>query len=475
LSEHEHDHSHEDEDVTKGFPLPASKEKIDSLKVAKILLTVFSCLTLGVGVYFAIAMYIPLGGFHNVIAVGIAQFCGFLMIAYLLVTLLLLKLIPKEKKSSAEQDDFALRQASKKHIKINKLPLRKIVAVLGLGLVIVNSIPLLMTPVAIQTAENEFEEAYGENWRDQIPDNINSFFMQSQFNLYNYFVGFPHPDVNVDRNVEYFRDTAQDNYFLFDVYYPKSTTRELPGHNSTIIKIHGGGWTEGDKSEGHTLWINKYLAAQGYIVFDIQYGLLDTGSHVLPTPEHVLGNYNLSDMIRHIGIFTYLLESNFSTIYQARLDSVFVMGGSAGGHLTGVVGLGYNDAYFAGNFSNALTLKGIVPIYPANDIEHIDSGDRASIIDGDRSTNPLAYEKFTPSELADANDPDAIFFQGTHDGMVPPKNSEDIEAALEAVGVNGIVCMFPFAAHANDYLTNNNFAQVWCYYLERFLYLQQIV
>lgn len=472
MSKEEHHHSHDEQVVSKGFPLPASKEPLDKIKVLKIILAVLSCLTLSIGIYFTIVMYIPLGGFHNAIAVAVAQFCGFLMIIYLLETILLLKLIPrKTKKSMKTQDDITLRKPSKR----SQIPARKIVIVVGLSLFFVNSIPLLMTPVAIQTAENEFSDAYGENWRDQIPSHINSFFMDSPFNLYNYFVGFPHPDINVDRNIEYHRIDS-DTYFLFDVYYPKATTRELPGHNSTIIKIHGGGWTTGDKSEMHTLWINKYLAAQGYIVFDIQYGLLDVEEGLsLPTPAHVLGDFNLSDMVSHIGIFVDRLEDTFAPLYQARTDSVFIMGGSAGGHLTGVVGLGYNDPYFSPYFgTNSITIKGIVPIYPANDVEHIDSGERASLIDGDRSTNPLAYEKFTPSALADANDPDAIFFQGTHDGMVPPKNSEDIEAALEAVGVNGIVCMFPFAAHANDYLTNNNFAQVWAYYLERFLYLQVI-
>lgn len=471
MSKEEHHHSHDEQVVSKGFPLPASKEPLDKIKVLKIILAALSCLTLGIGVYFTLVMYFPLGGISTALSMGVAQFCGFLMILYLLATLLLLKLIPRASKSTPNsQDELTLKRTSKKR----EIPARKIVVVVGLSLFFINSLPLLMTPVAIQTAENEFEDAYGENWGDNIPAHINSFFMASQFNLYNYFVGFPHADCNVDRNIVYHTIDA-DTYFMFDVYYPKATTRELPGHNSTIIKIHGGGWTTGDKSEMNTLWINKYLAAQGYIVFDIQYGLLNTSENMgLPTPEHVLGDFKLTDMVEHIGIFTYLLETNFSSIYQADLNSVFIMGGSAGGHLTAVVGLGYNDPYFQGNFSNALTLKGIVPMYPVNDAEHVASGGRASLIDGTPESNPLAFEKFSPSNLVDANDPDALFFQGTHDWLVPPSNAQAIESALEAVGLNGILLMFPFAGHAHDYLTNNNFAQVWVYYLERFLYLQQI-
>ncbi len=149
------------------------------------------------------------------------------------------------------------------------------------------------------------------------------------------------------------------------------------------------------------------------------------------------------------------------------------MGNSAGGHLTGVVGLGYNDPYFAGNFSTALTIKGIVPIYPANDAKGFISGDRKGLLKGDTDSNPLDFEKFTPSNLADEDDPAAIIFHGTSDGLVPIKESEKIEDALESEDVDCIHLKFPFAAHANDFMANNNFSQVWIYYLERFLYLEQ--
>jgi len=448
----------------------SSLNKDKALTRVKITLKVLCILMFGLGIFFTISMLYPLTMISVILAVGIAQVSGFLIFLYLLSTVLLLKLTPKLRARKIKREE----ERAPNQLIMQKNILRKVIVVIGLGLVFVNILPLIFTPSAIVDAENEFADVFGENWRDKIPEEVELYFQPSQFNLFNYFFGFPQPDCNIDRDITYL-DLGNGKYFNFDAYYPKETSRQLPGNRSIIIKIHGGAWTAGDKSEFHTLWINKYLAAQGYIVFDIQYGLLDVADafDMLPTPKNVLGNYTLHDMIYHIGYFTKIVEDQLIDRYNANNGSVFIMGGSAGGHLTGVVGLGYNDPYFAGNFSSALNLKGIIPMYPANDAKHVASGDRETLIPGTPETNPLAFEKFTPSKLTDANDPPALIFQGLNDWMTPPTNSRTIELNMESSGVDAIVLEFPFASHANDYITSNNFAQIWLYYLERFLYLEQ--
>ncbi|MHA1194400.1 MAG: alpha/beta hydrolase [Promethearchaeota archaeon] len=171
-------------------------------------------------------------------------------------------------------------------------------------------------------------------------------------------------------------------------------------------------------------------------------------------------------MVYQIGNFTKLLETTHASTYNANLNSVFIMGGSAGGQLTGVIGLGYNDPYFAGNFSNAIKIKGIVPIYPPDFAPSF-------LLPGDELSNPLAFEKFTPSNLADASDPPSLIFQGLRDDLVTLDNALRIKDSLNGVGVNCILLTFPFAAHASDLIVGNSFSQVWVYYLERFLYMSQ--
>ncbi|MHA1106562.1 MAG: alpha/beta hydrolase [Promethearchaeota archaeon] len=323
----------------------------------------------------------------------------------------------------------------------------------------------MSTPFSIQNAENEFNLAYGSDWRSTIPNQVESYMSPTQFNLYGYFLGFPIKDCNVDVDVLYYDNDGIKLYF--DAYYPKGDGSRLPGNNSVIIKIHGGGWQHGDKSLGNVLVLNKYLASQGYVVFDIQYGLFDSGdSSFIPTPDYVKGNFTLHDMVYQIGNFTKLLETTHASTYNANLNSVFIMGGSAGGQLTGVIGLGYNDPYFAGNFSNAIKIKGIVPIYPPDFAPSF-------LLPGDELSNPLAFEKFTPSNLADASDPPALIFQGLRDDLVTLDNALRIKDSLNNEGVNCILLTFPFAAHASDLIVGNSFSQVWVYYLERFLYISQ--
>jgi len=383
----------------------------------------------------------------------ITQISCFLMFLYIPALILLLKL--------------KIRKHSRKKWK------KAIILAIGTFLVVSNALPLISTPISVQIAENEFNHAYGSNWRSKIPSRIESYFLPSQFNLYNYFLGFPHADCNVETDILYYG--SENIRLYFDVYYPKGDGSQLPGNNSIIIKIHGGSWQFGDKSLGNVLLLNKYLASQGYVVFDIQYGLLDAGgSSFIPTPDYVKGNFTLHDMVRQIGNFTKQLASNFASRYNGNIKSVFIMGGSAGAHLTAVIGLGYNDPYFAGNFSNALKIKGIIPIYPPNFAEYYFVKEPLSrLIPGDPTTNPLAFKKFTPSNLVDPNDPPAIIYQGLRDDLVPLINAKTIEQSLESNGVKCMLLEFPFAAHASDLIIGNSFSQVWIYYLERFLYLER--
>ena len=118
--------------------------------------------------------------------------------------------------------------------------------------------------------------------------------------------------------------------------YPPITESVLPGQNSTIIRIHGGGWTTGNKGLDNMMQMNKYFAAQGYCVFDIQYGLNNESSILASlkfiTPLNVQGNFSINDMVSQIGSFC-----QFLTVHQAdygvNLSSVFILGGVGWGQL----------------------------------------------------------------------------------------------------------------------------------------------
>jgi acetyl esterase/lipase len=249
---------------------------------------------------------------------------------------------------------------------------------------------------------------------------------------------------------------------LFDAYLPPST-RNLPGANSTIIRIHGGGWTVGDKGTGNMPLMNRYFATQGYCVFDIQYGL-NNQSNILPfaesiTPQTVKGNFSINDMVRHVGIFCQYLVTHQSE-YPANLSSVFISGGSAGGHLTCITALAIASGNYTSLFGPGITIKGYVPFYPANDL--------ANFIDGGISNK----EFYDPTLLISASSPPCLVYQGNQDGLVNPKTAQDLKDQYSNhENPSCMVIFLPFAGHGSDIDFYGYYNQFFLYYMERFLYL----
>lgn len=361
----------------------------------------------------------------------------------------------------------------------NRQP-KKYYAIMIIGIFIsgVMCLPLLATPFTIQNAEAEFVTTYGSDWNSGIPEDVSVHFKKTPFNLPEYFLGTPSKQCDVVLHVLFYNDS--DITLFFDVYKPtKEQARldDLPGQNSTIINIHGGGWVTGDKGFANIPSVSRYLAAQGYIVFDIQYGLTNISGvtsflPTLPAWSHKIGNFTVADQVSHIGIFTKYL-ANHSSEYGANLNSTFIMGRSAGAHLTGIVGFGYEDDYFSGVFSEEITLKGIIPIYPPDDVEIIFTYAFPGMIPGSPETHPTEWEKYQPSKLINSDTPPVLIFQGSHDPWVRPYNSESIKVASTTNGVKCCLLLLHYSGHGSDYFSQGNFNQVFMYYLERFLYMNR--
>ena len=156
------------------------------------------------------------------------------------------------------------------------------------------------------------------------------------FSIPEYFFGIVTRDFTVKRDILFYtgNEGVDKNLRLyFDVYSSNKDGDMLPGGNSVLIRIHGGGWKSGDKGFLNNAQMNKYFASQGYVVFDVQYGLSDgemTSSDAATRQRY--GDFTINDMVRHIGIFMKYLTDNHEE-FNANIDSVFISGVSAGGNL----------------------------------------------------------------------------------------------------------------------------------------------
>lgn len=318
--------------------------------------------------------------------------------------------------------------------------------------------PLILSNITALNAELRFSEAFGQNWQQEIPSETNDYFLQTSFSTAGYYLGIPSKDCNIIENILFYDNESIKLYF--DAYIPLGKGEGLPGKNSTLIRIHGGGWVSGDKGESNMMQMNKYFAAQGYIVFDIQYGLHDSPIAVMDfiTPSYNKGDFNIDDMIRHIGEFTKFLSINADT-YGANLDSVFISGGSSGGHLASAVGLAITSGNYSNLFSQDLKIKGLIPFYPSNgQMKYFGIGGREEFID--------------PAKLIEPESPPCLIFQGTHDVLTYFGISNNFrDTYLKKGNTNCAIIWMLLAGHSSDFYFSGYYNQIFLYFMERFMYL----
>lgn len=367
-------------------------------------------------------------------------------------------------------------------------PVSSITGAVGLFLFLLFMLPLLMTPAAAARAEADFSAAFGADWRERLNPAHESRFLEHRFSLPAYFLGYPSGDYTYQRDILFYEGTSgvdEGVQLYFDVFAPPAGQEGLPGEGSTIIRIHGGAWIAGNKGPANMLQMNKYLAAQGYTVFDVQYGLNNSvnipqimmlydflsffarrvpASPVisgLGAPTAVTGPFTLDDIVRHIGIFTgYLAEHGGE--YGASLNAVFISGGSAGGQLATAAALAMAGGAHNHIFNSGITIKGYVPFYPANKATKL-----LESIGG-------AAEWVDVELLVRQDSPPCLIFQGTRDGMVPPDTARSFrDRYREAGNVRCAVLYQPLGAHASDYQFTGYYNQVFLYYMERFLALHR--
>ncbi|WP_096186030.1 alpha/beta hydrolase [Evansella halocellulosilytica] len=397
--------------------------------VLKKMLTVFLLITLGLGVYFAFALLT--GSSVNLLEVVLPQYALFFSVIFLTIAIFIIKISLHKKTAFYHY----------------------LIGIVGGILMVTYCLPLITTLFAVDDVESNYTDAFGGN------SNQNDV-LSIPFSLPNYFFGTGTNNYRLKQDTlfyegEYGVDKGIKLYF--DAYTPPDNKENLPGNNSVLIRIHGGGWTAGDKGSSNNAQVNKHFASLGYVVFDVQHGLSHEEKFFkyLNVPDHLVAGFTIDDMVRHIGIFTdYLVENHED--YGANLDSVFVSGASAGGQLANSVGLGLVSGEYPYLNPN-LTIKGIISIYPANGLAPV-----IGISGPEELTDPAL--------LVTEESPPALIYQGTHDRIVDKANAIMFDKAYDEKGDSqAALVLLPFAGHASNSYYPGYYNQVFIYYMERFM------
>lgn len=223
------------------------------------------------------------------------------------------------------------------------------------------------------------------------------------------------------RDLEYF-DPADSKPLRLNLYLPKNRKSPLP----TLVFIHGGGWATGGPDD-YKFYTVAY-AAKGYAAASISYRLVGKA----PYPACV---QDCRNAIRW-------LKSNAAK-YGLDPDRIAAIGGSAGGHLSMM--LGYAPAEVP-DWDKENPFPGISPkvqavinFYGPSDLTDDLAKTNSTVIRffGGKKFAEAGrdYQMASPLTHLDKSDPPTLILHGTIDEIVSVEQSDRLAARLKDLGI----------------------------------------
>ena len=266
--------------------------------------------------------------------------------------------------------------------------------------------------------------------------------------------------VTVRKDIEYGHTPQRP--LLLDLYSPKEANGPVPG----LIFIHGGGWSAGRKEDYRIYGLT--FAQLGYVVASVQYRL----SREAPYPAAI---HDVKAAVRW-------MRSEAASI-SVDPDRIGVAGGSAGGHLSMMVGYTSDVEAFDGQSGHPAVssrVQAVVDLYGPADLT-TDFAKRQSapgevlnrFLGGTYEEQTDRYVAASPIQYVTPDDPPTLILHGTVDEVVPINQSDLLAAKLETAGVPYIYDRLPGWPHAMDVANPVNQRCVW--FMQRFFdrYLKQ--
>ncbi|MEB3292619.1 MAG: alpha/beta hydrolase [Synechococcales bacterium] len=311
---------------------------------------------------------------------------------------------------------------------------------------VLSSLPLLQLPAAHQMAQTTFRRTLGEHFTQPIPVTVQQRWRSQIFHPIDAFQGIAIPKTRDRRHIPF----AQygETVLKLNLYLPAQ-----PGSYPGIVLIYGGAWQRGKPDQVETL--SRYLAAQGYAVWAIDY------RHA-PQSRFPTQLADIQTALRYL--------QAHATEGETDITRVAIVGQSAGGHL----------ALLTAYQPTPFPLRSVTAYYSPVDLkagyydlptpDPIDS--RAvltSFIGGDPVAFPHQYEQASPYHFADRPQIPTLLIYGGKDRIVESRFGRHLANQLQTHGTPTVFLEIPWADHAFDAVFNGISHQLTLYHLERFL------
>ncbi len=212
----------------------------------------------------------------------------------------------------------------------------------------------------------------------------------------------------------------------FDVLRPSDS------NGAGVLFMVSGGWFSRWTPPAQMATRFTQLLDAGFVVFPVRHG----SAPLFKVPEAV------NDVRRALRFITLNADD-----YGVDPDRLGVTGGSAGGHLSLMLGNTGDDGDASASdpvLHGASHVAAVVAYYPPVDLNGLTGpNDRFPALDFDAS---LA-DSISPVLHVSADDPPTLMIHGDADELVPLANSERILAAFQEAGVTTNLIVLPGAPH----------------------------
>ena len=234
-------------------------------------------------------------------------------------------------------------------------------------------------------------------------------------------------------NVEFGNDALQK----MDIFLPAGRTINT---TKTIVIIHGGAWTSGDKSEMTSVVDSLKIRLPNYAFINLNYRLAVNNSvNIFPTQENDVKT----------AIEFYLGKS---LTYEISKD-IIVLGASAGAHLAMLHSYKNDpDKY----------VKAVVDLFgPTDLVAEWNEGflPQLALMAATGKTyeqDPAIYTQSSPVNFINAQSPPTIALQGGMDYVVSPNQTNLVIAKLNSMGVTNQLVVYPNEGHGFSQANNTD-------------------
>lgn len=246
-------------------------------------------------------------------------------------------------------------------------------------------------------------------------------------------------DVAVENDITYCK--AGDVELKLDLAKPDGD-----GPFPAIVFIHGGGWSGGNR-QAYSNQI-RVAARRGYVAITVSYRLTqpdESGKAENPWPAQ----------INDTKCAVRWLRANADK-YHVDPNRIGVTGGSAGGHLSLMVGLADESAKLEGNGGHqdqSSRVQAVVNYFGPTEMKaEYRTNDFVrklvkTLLGGTPEEVPDRYENASPVTYISSDDPPVLTLQGTKDPLVPDSQARLLDEQMKSKGAHHELMILEGAGH----------------------------